>query len=96
MVKTFIVIQRHLWVIAKGSVNFGLRFWPDEMVSGGNMQHQRMGDGMAFVQHLVDHHAIIANRRANIRPRCRHIRKSSAQAVTDSADFLDRRLAGQA
>ena len=78
MVKTVIAMQRYLVVIAKAGMNCGLRFGSDKMVGGGNMQHQRIGDSMAFVQHLVDHYPIIANRRGDVGSRGCHISEPSA------------------
>ena len=61
MVKANIVMQRHLGIMAKARMYCGLRFWTNKMVCGRNMQHQRVINGVAFMQHLVNHDAIIAN-----------------------------------
>jgi len=69
-------------------MNLGLRFGVHEMVGGGDMQHQRMGDRMAFVQHLVDHDAIIADRRIDVGARRGHIGEPPAKAEADRADLF--------
>ena len=44
---------------------------------------------MRLVEHLVDHHAVVADRSIDISPRSDHIGKASAEAVTGTANLGD-------
>ena len=59
------------------------------MIGGGDVQHQRVGDGVGFIQHLVDHHAVIADRSIDIGARRGHIGEPSTEAVAGAADLGD-------
>ena len=79
-------------MIVEPRVHRCLCLWPDQMIGSGDMQHQRMGDAMLFIEHLVDMHAIIADRCAHIGARRRHIGELAARTVANQSDFLDGRV----
>src|SRR3546814_15709021 len=70
-------------------VNLPLRRMIDEMILGRDVEYQRVGDRMRLVQHLVDHNAIIADRRVDIGARGGHIGEAAAEAEADASDPVD-------
>src|SRR3546814_12237887 len=70
-------------------VNLPLRRMIDEMILGRDVEYQRVGDRMRLVQHLVDHNAIIADRRVDIGARGGHIGEAAAEADADASDPVD-------
>lgn len=87
MVEAGIVVQGNLRVVVEPRVDCGLGFRQDEMVRSGNVQHQRIGDLVRLVQHLVDHHPVIADRCVDIGARGDHIGKATTKAVSGAADL---------
>ena len=66
-----------------------LRRMIDEMILGRDVEHERVGDRVRFVQHLVDHNAIITDRRVDIGARGGHIGEAAAEAEADASDPVD-------
>src|SRR3546814_2630488 len=87
-----IIVQRHPGVRAERIVHGLLRFGPDEMIGGGNVQHQRAGDGVHFTQHPVDHYAVITHRSIDNGAGGRTVSKSAAKAVSHAEDRKSTRL----
>ena len=88
MIKTNIVVQDDFGVLVELGMDCGLRFRPDKMVCSRDVEHQRVGNGVAFIEHRINHDAIISNRRVDVGARRSHIGEATAQAVTDATDFL--------
>ena len=82
--------------IYQSSMDGGLRFGADKMVCGWNVEHQRVGDSVGFAQHLINHHAIIADRRVNMGAGGGHISEAPAQAEADTANLGDGAVPGKA
>jgi hypothetical protein len=89
VVEAWVIMQRHFGMPVQPGVDRGLRLGTDEVIGGGDVEHQRIGDGVALAQHLVDHHPVIADRGIDIGPRRGHIGEPPAQAVSRAADLGD-------
>ena len=86
-------MQRDLGMGIKRGMNGRLCLRPDKMIRRWNVQHQRIGNGMGFVEHGFNHHAIIAHGAVHIGARGGHIGEPTPQTIANQANAVHGRLA---
>ena len=67
----------------------------DEMVGAGDVEHQRVGDGVLLAEQAVDPDRIIADAGVDVGARRGHEGEPAAQAIADAADLAAFRRAGR-
>ena len=96
MVEPDIIVESDFGVVVQTGVDRRLRFGADKMIGGWNVEHQGVGNSMRLAQHLINHHAVIADRRVDIGAGGGHISEAPAQAEADTANLGDGCVPGKA
>ena len=82
------VINMHINKRMRGQTvgNGGLGFRRHEIISAGNVNKRRGGDGVCLAQHVLDANTVIRDMRVAIGAAGRHIDHAPAEAKADGAD----------
>ncbi len=87
VVEPFVVVQRHLGMVVETLVHRLLHLGRNEAVGGGDMEHQRVGDGVFLSQQAVDPDRVIADAGIGVGSCRGHVREPAAEAVAHRADL---------